>query len=140
MVASKDSFSTFSLLKGPNIHMGDDSQIPSEGRGSVRVKHDYFMLSPTEKQIVEDEEEEDFSLQSIRMEESLLEVTPYPTAIEVYEISDISSPHMTDPEEDIEIYVCGEKHSSYSLQNFSSNSLNFVHSLPVIVLENPRGI
>ena len=42
MVASKESFSTLSLSKGPNIHMGDDSQIPSEGRGSVRAKHGEF--------------------------------------------------------------------------------------------------
>ena len=27
MVASKESFSTLTLSKGPNIHMGDDSQI-----------------------------------------------------------------------------------------------------------------
>ena len=39
MVSSKESFSTLSLSKGPNIHMGDDSQIPAEGMGSVRVKH-----------------------------------------------------------------------------------------------------
>ena len=42
MVASKESFSTLSLTKGPNIHTGDDSQIPAEGRGSVRVKHGEF--------------------------------------------------------------------------------------------------
>ena len=29
MVSSKESFSTLSLSKGPNIHMGDDSQIPA---------------------------------------------------------------------------------------------------------------
>ena len=69
------------------------------------------------------------------MEESLLEVNPSPAAPEVYEIPDISPPHMSDPEEDIRISVCEEKHSSYSLQKFSSDSLNFVHSLPVIVLE-----
>ena len=39
MVSSKESFSTLLLLKGPSIHMGDDSQIPAEGRGSVREKH-----------------------------------------------------------------------------------------------------
>ena len=39
MVSSKESFSTLSLSKGPNIHMGDYSQIPAEGRGSVRAKH-----------------------------------------------------------------------------------------------------
>ena len=42
---------------------------------------------------------------------------------------------MADLEEDIQISVCEEKHSSYSLQKFSSNSLNFVHSLPVTVSE-----
>ena len=42
---------------------------------------------------------------------------------------------MDDPEEDIRISVCEEKHSSYSLQKFSSNSLNFVHSLPVTISE-----
>ena len=42
MVSSKESFSTLSLTKGPNIHMGDDSQIPVEGRGSVRLKHGEF--------------------------------------------------------------------------------------------------
>ena len=39
MVSSKESFSTLTLSKGPNIHMGDDSQIPVEGRGSVKTKH-----------------------------------------------------------------------------------------------------
>ena len=42
MVASKESFSTLSLSKGPNIHVGDDSQIPTEERGSVRAKHGEF--------------------------------------------------------------------------------------------------
>ena len=93
------------------------------------------MPPPIEKQIVEDEEEVDFSLQSIWMEESLHEVTPSLVVLEVYEISDISSLHMDDSEEDIQISVCEEKHSSYSLQKFSSNSLNFVHSLPVTISE-----
>ena len=48
-------------------------------------------------QIVEDEEEAYFSLQSIQMEESLLEVTPSPGTPEVYGISNISYPHMDDP-------------------------------------------
>ena len=42
MVSSKESFSALTLSKGPNIHMGDDSQIPAEGRGSVRAKHGEF--------------------------------------------------------------------------------------------------
>ena len=52
--------------------MEDDSKIPYVERGSLEIQHNYFMPSPREKQIVEDEEEADFSLQSIRMEESLL--------------------------------------------------------------------
>ena len=42
MVASKESFYTFSLTKGPKIHMGDDSQIPTERRDLVRAKHGEF--------------------------------------------------------------------------------------------------
>ena len=42
MVSSKESFSILKLSKGPNIHMGDDSQILGEGRGSVRAKHGEF--------------------------------------------------------------------------------------------------
>ena len=59
--------------------MGDDS----------KIQHDFFMPSPTENQIVEDEEEEEFSSQSIRTEGSLLGVTPSPADPEVYDISDI---------------------------------------------------
>ena len=62
------------------------------------------MPSPIENKIVEDEEEADFSLQSIRMEEILLGVTPSLVAQEVYEILDISPPHMADQEEDIQIF------------------------------------
>ena len=42
MVSSKESFSTLSLTKGPNIHMGDDSHILVEGRGLVKAKHAEF--------------------------------------------------------------------------------------------------
>ena len=62
-------------------------------------------------------------------------MTPSPAAPEVYEISDISSPHMVDLEEDIQIFVFEEKLSFYSLQKFCNDYLNFVHSLPVIVSE-----
>ena len=90
------------------------------------------------KQIVEDEEEEKYSTQSIRTEESLLGVTPSPTALEVYEISDISYYHIADPKEEIWISIIEEKLFSHSMQTFSSDSfiLNFVQSLPVIVSEN----
>ena len=39
------------------------------------------------------------------MEESIHEVNPSLASPEVYEISDISSPHMADLEEDIQISV-----------------------------------
>ena len=42
---------------------------------------------------------------------------------------------MADPEEDIWISICEEKQTFHSLQKFSTNSLNFVHSLPVTVSE-----
>ena len=56
--------------------MGYESQIPIVERGSIKIHHDELMPSPSEKQIVEDEEEAKFSSQSIRIEESLLGVTP----------------------------------------------------------------
>ena len=37
MVSTKESFSTVTLSKGPSIHMGDDSQIPTLGIGSVKI-------------------------------------------------------------------------------------------------------
>ena len=42
MVASKESFSTLTLSKWPNIHIGVDSKIPIEVRGLVRAKHGDF--------------------------------------------------------------------------------------------------
>ena len=77
--------------------MRDESKIPIVERGSDKINHDEFIPSPTLEKIVEDEEEVEFSSQSIRIEESLLGVTPSPTAPEVYEIFDISSHHMSDP-------------------------------------------
>ena len=42
MVSSKESFTTLYLSEGPNIHMGDDSQIPAMGRGSIKIQHGEF--------------------------------------------------------------------------------------------------
>ena len=42
MVSSKEYFYTLTLSKGPNIHMGDDSQIPAAGRGLVKIHHGEF--------------------------------------------------------------------------------------------------
>ena len=49
-------------------------------------------------EVVQDEEEVESSTQLIRIEESLLGVTPSPAAPEVYETYDISYSHMDDPE------------------------------------------
>ena len=53
-------------------------------------------------EVVQDEEAE-ASTQPIRIEDNLHAVTPSPDAPEVYDISDISSPHMAEIEEDIQI-------------------------------------
>ena len=37
MVASEYSFRTLNLMGGPTNHMGDDSQIPAAGRGSIKI-------------------------------------------------------------------------------------------------------
>ena len=65
-------------------------------------------------------------------------MTPSPVALEVYEIYDISSSHISDPEEDIRISVIEEKIPFHSTQEFSSDSsiLNYVQSFPVIASEN----
>ena len=42
MVDSRESFSTLTLSRGPRIHMGDDSQIPTSGRGLVKIQHGEF--------------------------------------------------------------------------------------------------
>ena len=42
MVSSKESFTTLDLSRGPNIHMGDESQIPTIGRGSIKIQHGEF--------------------------------------------------------------------------------------------------
>ena len=89
MVASRESFIAFPLSGGSSSHMEDEYKILDLERGSDKIQHDDFMPSPIEKEIFEDGEEAYLSLQSIRMEESLLEVTPSPVALEVYEISDI---------------------------------------------------
>ena len=42
MVSSKESFSSLDLSRGPSIHMGDDSQIPAVGKGSIKFEHGVF--------------------------------------------------------------------------------------------------
>ena len=42
MVASKESFSYLDPSGGPRIHMVDDSQIPTVGKGSIKFEHGMF--------------------------------------------------------------------------------------------------
>ena len=42
MVASRESFSSLQTIDGPSIHMGDDTQIRAEGKGSIKLKHGMF--------------------------------------------------------------------------------------------------
>ena len=42
MVSSKESFSSLQLTDGPSIHMGDDTQLEGEGKGSIKLEHGVF--------------------------------------------------------------------------------------------------
>ena len=42
MVASKESFYSLQNNDGTSIHMGDDTQIRAEGKGSIQIKHGVF--------------------------------------------------------------------------------------------------
>ena len=60
-------------------------------------------------------------------------MTPSIVASEVYEISDISYPHMAETEEDIQISDIEEKHCRTSMQTFTNDfPLNSVQNLLVI--------
>ena len=64
-------------------------------------------------------------------------MTPSPVAPEVYEIYDISSSHMADMEEYIQISEIEEQISFHSMQTFSIDSLlNSVQKFPVIASKN----
>ena len=65
-------------------------------------------------------------------------MTPSPTALEVYEISDISYSHISNLEEYIRIYFIEGKISFHSTQAFFkySSILNFVQRLSVIASKN----
>ena len=60
-------------------------------------------------------------------------MTPSLVSPEVYEISDISSSHIVDPEEDIQTSIFEEKFSFHPTQSFSCgySILNYVQSLSV---------
>ena len=60
-------------------------------------------------------------------------MTPSPDAPKVHEISDISSSHIAEIEEDIRISDIEEKYCCTSMQTFTGDfPLNYVQNLPVI--------
>ena len=63
---------------------------------TIRILDPKISASTLSDEVVQDEEEAEASTQLIRIEDSLLAVTPSPYSLEVYEISDISSPHMSE--------------------------------------------
>ena len=65
---------------------------------TTRVPYSKVLAFTLFDEVVQDEEEAESSTQSIRIEESLLGVTPSPATLEVQELFDKSSPHMNDPE------------------------------------------
>ena len=69
-----------------------------------RVLYSKFSTSTLSGEVVQDEEEAESFSQTIWIEESLIGMTRSVAATEVYEISDISYPHMDDPKEEIRIY------------------------------------
>ena len=82
-------------------HNEDHNRTLDITSSTTTVLYSKVLASTLSDEVVQDEEEVESSTQSIRTEESLLGVTPSPAAMEVYEISDISYPHMANPEEDI---------------------------------------
>ena len=65
---------------------------------TTRVLHSKLSASTLSDEVFQDEDEAESSTHSIRIEESLHEVTPSPDAPEVHEIFDISSSHISEIE------------------------------------------
>ena len=63
---------------------------------TTRVLYSKVSVSTLFDEVVQDEEKAEASTQSIRIEDSLLVVTPSPDAPEFYDIYDMSSPHMAE--------------------------------------------
>ena len=61
---------------------------------TISILDPKFSASTLSDEVVQNEEEEKSSTQSIRIEDNLLAVTPSPDAPKFHEISDISYPHM----------------------------------------------
>ena len=82
----------------------DHNRILERISSTISTLDPKISASTLSDEVVQDEEEPESSTQSIRIEESLLAVTPSVDVLKFYEIYDISSSHMDDPEEDIQIF------------------------------------
>ena len=79
-------------------HNEDHNSTLEIAASTTRVLHSKVTATTLSDEVVQHEDEAESSTHSIRIAESLHEVTP-PDATEVYEISDISYSHMADLEE-----------------------------------------
>ena len=114
-------------------HNEDHNSTLQVTTSTTRVLHSKFLASTLFDEVVQDEDEAESSTHSIRIEENLHEVTPSPDALEVHEISDISSSHIAETEEDFRISDIEEKYCCTSMQTFTCDfPLNYVQNLPVI--------
>ena len=75
------------------INEDHNSTLESTSR-TISIIYPKISSSTLSDEVVQDEEQAEASTQSIRIEDSLLAVTTCPYAPEVYEMSDISYPHM----------------------------------------------
>ena len=66
---------------------------------TISILDPKISASTLSDEVIQDKEEAEASTQSIRIEDSLYAVTPSPDALEVHEISDISSYHIAKIEE-----------------------------------------
>ena len=82
-------------------HNEDNNRTLGITSSTTRVIYSKFSATTLSDEVVQDEDEAESSTQSIRIEESLHAVTPSPNVPEVHEIYDISSPHISETEEDI---------------------------------------
>ena len=104
---------------------------------TISILDSKVSASTLSDEVVQDEDEAEASTQSIRIEDSLHAVTPSPDAPEVHEISDISSSHISETEEDIQISDIEEKFCFTSMQTFTGDfPLNSVQNLLVIASES----
>ena len=109
----KEFFSKINWLNKSDGDFGTSS--------TISILDPKISASTLSNEVVQDKEEAEASTQSIRIEDSLHAVTPSLDALEVHEISDISSSHIAETEEDIRISDIEEKFCCTSMQTFTGD-------------------